>query len=98
MTEKDYLYQQANLVLGICGGAIIMPLDCHMMNQVHIGVIVPGMENGRIQPFQVQYTITQRILLIGIQILLNVSVMEPQKPDENKGTHILHTVLYYENI
>ena len=75
-----------------------MPLDCHMMNQVHIGVIVPGMENGRIQPFQVQYTITQMILLIGIQILLNVSAMEPQKLDENKGTHILHTVLYYENV
>ena len=68
------------------------------MNQVHIGVIVPGMENGRIQPFQVQYTITQMILLIGIQILLNVSAMEPQKLDENKGTHILHTVLYYENV
>ena len=61
-----------------------------MMNQIHIGVVVPVMENGRIQPFQAQYPMTPSI--ITIQKTNIVSVWD------GEGTHILHTLLYYENV
>ena len=59
------------------------------MNQIHIGVVVPVMENGRIHTFQVQYTMTTQKMCSDQD--MNVIVRE------SEGKHILHTVLYSEN-
>ena len=89
----ETLYLQAKRVLGICGGAIIsliIILIKRMMNQIHIGVVVPVMENGRIHTFQVQYTMTTQKMCSDQD--MNVIVRE------SEGKHILHTVLYSENV
>ena len=89
-----YLYLQVKRVLGICIGAMTIPYGmvyqilC-LMNQRPIGVIVKVMD-GRIQPFQAQYPMTPKIMIIRIMVLVIVW--------ESEGTHILHTVLYYENV
>ena len=88
-------YLQTKRVLGICIGAMTIPYGmvyqilC-LMNQRPIGVIVSVIENGRIQPFQAQYPMTPKIMIIRIMVLVIVW--------ESEGTHILHTVLYYENV
>ena len=95
--EKNYyLYLQVKRVLGICIGAMtrnmvgmVVYQILGLMNQRPIGVIVKVMD-GRIQAFQAQYPMTTKIMIIRIMVL--VIVCEPE------GTHILHTVLYYENV
>ena len=96
ISHTIYGAHQGLRVLGIYFGAIIwmvikMEKFHHMMNQIHIGVIaiflLMGLENGRIQHFQAQNSITT---VIGSLHVIVLEVLE--------GAHILHTVLYYESL
>ena len=47
-----------------------------LMNQRPIGVIVSVIENGRIQPFQAQYPMTTKIMIIRIMVIVIVRESE----------------------